>query len=393
MTVRSRWLVFAITTPLVVLVAVGGLIGASPDAPLQRGFAHLRVFQDVISLITQAYVEEVQIDPVMDGAMRGLADSLDAESAYLTPAEVKAADGGDSLGPADIGVTIARQFYLRVVGVRDGSPAARAGLRTGDFIRAIDGTPTRDMSAYRGTRRLAGQAGSTVELLVIRTSAADPHTITLTREAPSDRLVTARRLDGAAVARVHRFTPGTAGALATEIGNLRLTGATPLIIDLRNVAGGTADDAIAAARLFVKYGPLATRTERDGVPHPTAPEATDGGLTMPVVLLVSNGTAHAAEIFAAALQGNDRATLVGEPTPGLAGEQQLFRLPDGHGLWMTYAQYLKPDGTPIHGAGLDPDVPMGMPVVDFGEAPPATDAMLDRALEVARSGKTGAGER
>jgi len=383
---RTRWLILLVSTPFVLIVAVGSLIGATPE-PVQRAFGPLLVYKDVVSLIMSSYVEEVEIDPVMDGAMRGLADGLDAESAYLTPAEVEVHRDGAMPGPADVGLVVARQFYVRVVGVRDGSPADRAGLRTGDYIRTIDGTPTRDMSAYAGARRLAGAPGSKVTLLVIRSNPADPHQIVLTREVPDGPLVDGRRLDaGTVLIRVHRFEAGTAAALSAQLASLNASATTAVLIDLRGVADGSAEDAIAVARLFVKYGPLATSAGRDGTPDPVAPTAADGALTMPLTLLVSNGTAHAAEIFAAAIQGNERGQLVGEPTTGLAGEQKLFRLPSGHGLWMTYRKYLTASGDPIHGRGLRPDVPVAGAAVDFGEPLPEADPILERALEVARKG-------
>ncbi len=386
MTRTTRWLLFAISTPLVFLVAVGGLLGAAgatPEEP-QRGFAHLRVFEDVVSLIVSNYVEEIEVDPVMDGAMRGLADSLDAESAYLTPDDVRALEAGETRGAADIGVVVARQFYLRIVGVRDGSPAAGAGVRPGDFIRMIDGTPTRDMSAWEGARRLSGAAGSSVELVVIRTNPADPHVLKITRAAAPADVVTTTNVGGTPLVRVRSFGPGTADEIRNDLGAIG-AGGGPVLIDLRGVADGTAGDGVAAARLFVKDGPLATSAGRTGVKTVTAAETGDGAFTRPVLLLVSNGTAHAAEVFAAALQDHGRARLVGEPTAGLAGEQKLFRLPGGHGLWMTHLRYLTADGEPIHGEGLEPDEPVAIPIVDFGEAPPAADAVLNRALELARS--------
>ena len=116
---------------------------------------------------------------------------------------------------------------------------------------------------------------------------------------------------------------------------------------------------------------------------------------MPVVLLVSTGTANAAEVFAAALGQQPRARLVGEPTAGIAGVQRLVQLPEGHGLWLTYAQYLQADGTPIHQNGLRPDVPVEVPSVGFDETPPATrrgartgargpEVAVGRAAETAR---------
>ena len=131
------------------------------------------------------YVEEVKVDHVMEGAMRGLADGLDPDSAYLNAKQVKALEAGETLPDGDVGLELTRQYYLRVIAARDGSPAAKAGLQTGDYVRAIDGKPTRDMSVFEGTRLLRGQPGSKVTLTVIRGNAADPHEVTLVREKPS----------------------------------------------------------------------------------------------------------------------------------------------------------------------------------------------------------------
>ena len=161
MTSRTRWAIFLISTPLVVLIAVGGLLGATSTAATQASFPQLRVFEEVVSLVFAAYVEEVDVDKVMDGAMRGLADSLDASSAFLSVAEMRAVVADEALPNGDVGLVVTRQFgYLRILGVREGSPAARARLRTGDFIRMIDDAPARDISAFAGMRRLRGAPGS-----------------------------------------------------------------------------------------------------------------------------------------------------------------------------------------------------------------------------------------
>jgi carboxyl-terminal processing protease len=356
---------------------------------------HLKVFQEVVSLISQAYVEEVDVERVMDGAMRGLTDSLDSASAYLNPDEVRLVNAGAQLPSGEIGVTVARQFYLRVLGVQEGSPAARAGLASGDFIRGIGETPTRDMSAFTGNRLLRGAPGSKVTLTVLRGNAADPHVVELVREVLKPQPITARRLPGGETyVRIPSFSADTAGALRAQLPIVQLSGdqATPaavrtvraapgVILDLRGTSDGTAADAISVARLFVARGTLATRAGRTGEVDTVTAQPGDGPLTMPVVLLVSNGTAHAAEIFASALAGNDRATLVGEPTAGLAALQRLVPLPEGHGLWLTHARYLQHDGTPIHERGLRPEVLVEMSPPAFGDLPPTTDAGLDRAVE------------
>src|SRR5262245_47436384 len=170
MSSRSRWFIFLISTPLVIVAGVGGLLGASRSAPAQNSFRDLQVFQDVLQLIRTSYVEPVETDKVLEGAMRGLTEGLDPASAYLTAEEVKAVDSGAPLPAGDVGVVVTRQFYLRVVGVRDDSPASRAGLRTGDFIRGIDGKSTREVSAFTGRRMLSGAPGSKVQITLLRGS-------------------------------------------------------------------------------------------------------------------------------------------------------------------------------------------------------------------------------
>ena len=383
MTSKSRWLIFLVSTPLVVLAAVGGLIGANAAPAPQKAVTHLRVFEDVVSLIMSSYVEEADPDKVMEGAMRGLADGLDPLSSYLSPEEVAIVRTNTPPLPAgDVGLVVSRQFYLRIVGVRDGSPAARAGLRTNDYIRGIDNKPTREISAFTGMRMLRGAPGSKVELVVLRGNAADAHTVTLTREALTGQSVTTTRPpSGPALVRVSSFAEGTATALGAAFDSLQKAGASGAVIDLRGVANGPMEEGIAAARLFVKTGTIAIRSERNQPNAKTEAASGDGRITMPIVLLVSNGTAGPSEVFAAALNGNKRADLVGEPTAGLAAVQKLVALPENRGLWMTYARYLSLDGNPIHEHGLRPTVAVESPSVAFDDPPPASDDMLAKAIE------------
>jgi carboxyl-terminal processing protease len=358
MTSRTRWLVVAVSTPLVLFVVVGGMLGAAPRDP-QQGPVEIAQFRDVLGLIMQGYVEKVDVERVLDGAMRGLADSLDASSAYLTPAEVSALESGAALPAGDTGLIVTRQFYLRVVGVRDGSPAAKAGLQTGDFIRMIDGKPTRDMSAFAGTRLLRGAPGSKVALTVIRSNPTDPHEFTLVRTAPVATpadFVVVKPVNGKSVA----------GAEA-------------------HVRVASFGQGAAAARLFIKSGTIAIKAGRQPEKTTISAGPGDGAVTMPVVLLISNGTANAAEVFAAALAGNNRAELVGEPTAGLAGEQKLVKLTENHGLWLTVTRYLQVDGSqPIHERGVRPTVGVEIPTPGFDELPPATDQPLAKAVEQLR---------
>ena len=378
MTSRTRLLVLAISTPVIAFAIIGGFLGQAMTR--DDTYQHLRVFQDVISLVLNNYVEEVDVNRAMKGAMHGLSEGLDADSAYLPPALVKTLDEPE--GAADVGLELTRQYYLRVVSAREGSPAAKAGLRTGDYVRMIDGRATREMSAYEGNRLLHGAAGSKVKLLVIRGNAADPHEIELARERSTSPEVTSRLAEpGTGYLRVHDFSQQTPALLKTQIAALGKGGAERYIIDLRGSSHGDLDDGVAAARLFVKSGTLAIRQSRGDQREVIPAQASEATIAAPVALLTDGGTAGAAEVFAAALDDNDRATTIGDRTLGRAARQRLVRLPDGSGLWLTHLRYLSPKGNQIHEKGLEPDVEVDQPEVEFGSEPPAGDVTLQKALE------------
>jgi carboxyl-terminal processing protease len=385
MTLKTRLSVLFISTPVLAFVLVGGLMGKEPSG--DQSYQHLRVFEDVVSLVMSSYVEPVKVDRVMEGAMRGLADGLDPDSAFLSAKQVRAIEAGETLPDGDVGIELTRQYYLRVISARDGSPGAKAGLQTGDYVRAIDGTPTRDMSVFEGSRLLRGQPGSKVVLTVIRGNAADPHQLTLLREKPTTPAVTSRLIGtDTGYIRIASFRQDATPELKKQVADLSKSGAKGFIIDIRRTAEGPFENGIAAARLFVKSGTLAQEGGRDPkTATKIVAKPGDGTIDAPVWLLVTTGTSGAAEIFAAALDGNKRADLVGEHTLGRAGLQKLVKLPESRGLWLTYARYLTPAGLPIHGKGLEPKVQVDEPDVEFGAPAPTEDAILDAAVERAKA--------
>lgn len=381
MKIRGRVLVLAVSVPVIAFAAIGGFLGKSALAR-EDSYQYLRIFEDVVSLINSNYVEEVNIDKVMLGAMHGLADGLDPDSAYLDVAQVKVLDKGDAGGSAQTGLELTRQYYLRVIASRDGSPAARAGLMAGDYIRAIDGQSTRDSTVYEGQRLLRGKAGTKVRLTVLRGNAAEPHDLELGREdLPAAPVKSRLAAPGIGYLRVAEFTKATSDQLKAEVASLSKAGATRLILDLRGNAFGETDTGLAAARLFVKSGVLTYRQDRGKEKEAVLAAAGDGAITLTMAVLTDNGTSGAAEVFTAALSGNKRASTVGERTFGRAARQKLVRLPDGSALMLTHLIYLTPDSVAIHEKGLVPDLPVDQPDVEFGQAPPTTDAMLDKAIE------------
>jgi carboxyl-terminal processing protease len=384
MSLKTRLSVLFISTPVLAFVLVGGLLGNSSAASNDESYQHLRVFSEVVDLVMNNYVTEVKADRAMEGAMRGLADGLDPDSAYLTPQMVKALETGEAPADGDVGIDLTRQYYLRVVAPRDGSPGAKAGLQTADYVRAIDGKPTRDMSVFEGSRLLRGKPGTKVTLTVIRGNAADPHEIVLVREKAAPSLVTSRTLPGGAgYLRIVSFRDGVAQEVRKHVADLASKGAKGLIVDVRRTAEGSYENGIEAARLFVKSGTLAIKAgrEKTGTRAPIDAKAGDGSIDLPVTILATTGTAGAAELFVAALDGNNRASVVGERTLGRAGIQKLVKLPEGRGLWLTYARYLRPDGEQIQGRGIHPDVEVDEPSQEFGEPLPEKDVILDAAIE------------
>jgi carboxyl-terminal processing protease len=384
--------VLLISTPVLAFVLIGGLLGKASAGSDDEALRHLRVFQDVIGLVMSYYVEEVDVDRVMEGAMRGLAEGLDPDSAYLTPEQVKEVESGKAPGAGGLGIQLTRQYYLRVIATRDGSPAAEAGLQTGDYVRAIDGRSTRDMSVFEGSRLLRGEPGTKVALTVIRGNAADPHEVTVVRRALADPPVTAKMLQPAiGYIRIPVFTASTAADVKQQASDLEKQGAKTLLVDVRRTAEGAIEHGIETARLFIKTGTVTATAgrpaggQKEAVPQPVSAQAGDGTITLPAQVLVSAGTSGAAEVFAAALDGNKRADLIGEHTIGRAAEQKLVKLPENRGLWLTHLRYYTPGGELIHGAGLEPDVPVAEPDVEFGAKLPESDPMLDAAIKHAAS--------
>ena len=382
MTSRTRLVVLLVSAPVIAFVVIGGFLGRA--VAREDSYGHLRIFEDVVSLIIDNYVETVDIDRVMEGAMRGLSDGLDPDSAYLTVDQVRELESSERPSEGRVGLQLTRQYYLQVIAARDGSPAADAGLRPGDYIRSIEGQRTRTMSVFEGTRLLRGASGSTLVLTVLRGNSTEPTELELVREPIGGAAEVSGRIvsPGVGYVRIAAFGPDVAAQMTATVAELAREGARQLVIDIRAAAEGSLDTGLDAARLFVSSGALVVREEQAGARETFRAGGGDGTLRQPLVLLVDGGTAGAAELFATALTANDRAEVIGRRTRGRTALQKLVNLPNGSGLWLSWAQFLTPSGTPIHGQGLEPNVVVDEPVVSLGTTPPDEDPVLDRALDL-----------
>jgi carboxyl-terminal processing protease len=386
MSPRVRLLVALASTGLIGYVAVGSLLARALG---DTGYGQLAIFNEVVRLVLDAYVEPVNVDRAMAGARLGMTDALDGDSAYLDAEQFAEYQKSAPEQDADVGLTLTRRFaFLMVVATRPESPAERAGLRTGDLIKSIDGRHTRPVPAVIGQRRLRGAPGSTVTLGILR-AGADPFEVSVVRERILPAAPEGRMLDGTTgYLRVWDFDTDTDEALRTQIEVLKRDGATRMVLDLRGAGWGDPAYGAPVSELFMEGGVVARlvgrRIDETTLEADPARTAWRG----PLVVLVSSGTAGPGEIVAAALSDGAGATLVGEHTFGRAARMQPAPLPEG-GLVLTVAKYMSPSGVSIHGDGLEPGVAVAATdpheqELEGEETGP--DRILEKALEVLSEG-------
>ncbi len=379
---RARLLIALVSTGLIGYIAMGALLGKALG---DSSYGQLSIFNEVVRLVLDAYVEPVNLDRAMAGARLGMADTLDGDSAYLDPEQYKLVQHAASETDADIGLVLTRRFsFVMVVAPRPGSPAAKAGLRPGDLVKAIDGRHTRPMPALVAERMLRGAPGSSVALSVLR-AGAEPFDVTLVRERLKPTEAEGRMLDEATgYVRVSEFTATTAEDVRAHVETLRRSGAKQLLLDLRDAAWGAPANAVGVAELFLQGGPVAKLVGRRADAKLLQADAARSAWNGPLAVLVTNGTAGPGEIVAAALLDAGRAKLVGEHTFGRAAVSKTVPLPEG-GLVLTVAKYMSPKGTSIHGQGLSPSVPVAEDDDDLPEGTPRPDRILEKALEVVKA--------
>jgi carboxyl-terminal processing protease len=384
MSPRTRLLVALVSTGLVGYLAVGSLLTRVLG---DTSYGQLAIFNEVIRLVLDAYVEPVNVDRAMAGARLGMTDALDGDSAYLDAEQFERYLQPAPEQDAEVGLVLTRRFaFLMVVAARPGSPAEEAGLRTGDIVKSIDGRHTRPLPAVVGQWLLRGAPGSTVTLGVLR-AGADPFEVSVTRERILPAPPEGRMLDETTgYLRVTEFTPDTGDELRTKIDVLKGDGASQMVLDLRDAAWGDPADAAPVAELFMDGGPVATRVGRRVSETVLEADAARSAWSGPLVVLVDSGTAGPGEIVAAALADSAQVPLVGEHTFGRAAESTPVALPEG-GLVLTVAKYMSPAGLSIHGTGLDPSVLVSEDrdedAVDEDEPEAALpDRILEKALEV-----------
>jgi carboxyl-terminal processing protease len=261
----------------------------------------------------------------------------------------------------------------------DGSPAAQAGLQSGDAIVAIDGKPVSSMSnATALLGALRGKVGTRVTLSVLKANAAAPVQLTLVRAVTRDPEVHTANFDGIAYIALSRFGDTSGKQVAEAAATAAHDGARAIVLDLRGNGGGYGDEAVAVASVFLPPGPIFTEHERSGTPIVHRATGTPVW-TGPLAVLIDGDTASAAEIVAGAVQDVGRGAIVGARSFGKGVVQSIFDLPDGSAMKVTTSRYTTPAGHDIDHVGITPDIPVVQPAGSrVGE--PAADPQLRAAL-------------
>ncbi len=359
-------------------------VSAAASEPQDGAYRQMNVYSEVLQHIQTDYVEDPNMPAVTAGSLRGLLESLDADSSYLSPAEYKAykADQG---GKAQIGLEVSKRGgYAMVVSVVPGSPADRANIDEGDFIQAIGNQDTRDMSTAMIRRRLEGTPGSELVLAVVnpRRGSAVPKKATLTRAVVAEPAVTDTVYENGSIVDLHPFVLDRAhvDGIETKLKSAMKGADKKVVLDLRDVSTGEMSEGVRLANLFVRSGTIAT-LQGQTVAKQTF--TADAGKAIdpsgPLVVLVNHGTAGAAELVAAAVEDNKRGDVVGERTFGEGAQQKTFELADGGALILSVAKYASPSGKAYEDEGIVPTVPVASAPEDVSAA--ADDATQDQANE------------
>jgi carboxyl-terminal processing protease len=406
----SKILLLAVSVVLVLTVFLGvnssGVSAASE--PQDGAYRQINVYSEVLRHIQTDYVEEPNITSVTNGALRGLLESLDADSSYLTPEDYKAfkADKG---GKAQVGLNVSKRYgYATVVSVVPGSPADKANLNDGDIIEAISGQDTRDISLAMIRMMLEGAQGSELTVSVVRPRKAAPDKVTMTRAVSPLPPVGETMYENSSILYLKPVVldHDHVQQVESKLKAMPKSGNKKILLDLRDVAAGDISEAMRLANFLLKSGTIATLEGQRFAKQTFAADPSKAiNTTSPVVVLVNRGTAGPGEIAAAALLDNKRADLVGEKTFGEGTQQKTFELPDGAALILSVAKYESPSGKKLEDEGVTPGMLVASNTDDGGpggdgnedaipttESQPAVkkpgvsiDEQLNKALDLLKS--------
>jgi len=350
----------AVIFTCVVLWSTGAI--AAPPTREENTYRQLELFARVLSYVQNNYVEPVDEQQLMYGAIKGMLETLDPHTQFMPPdvfKEMKIDTSGEFGG---LGIEIARRNdNIVVVSPIDDTPAQRAGIRPGDQILKIDDEPTRNMELARAIQKMRGPAGKKVLLTIMRDGFTAAREFAIIRDHIRIASVESALYGGIGHVKVKNFQERTDQSLNKELQKLRAQNGGKelkgLVLDLRNNPGGLLDQAVAVSDRFLPGNLTIVSTRGRGGTQVTEEHSKerDGERGFPMVVLVNAGSASASEIVAGALQDHKRAVILGTPTFGKGSVQTVIEMEDGSGLKLTIARYYTPSGRSIQEKGILPD--------------------------------------
>ncbi|HEY5913431.1 MAG TPA: S41 family peptidase [Verrucomicrobiae bacterium] len=374
---------------VVVLVSgfgVGWLAGSGCASG--RKEPNLNLVAQAWSEISKNYVDRSAVDSteLTYGAIGGMVDALGdtGHSSFLTPEMVKELGKMERGEFKGVGIEIqSRNGQVVVVSPMDGSPAEKAGVHPGDVILRVGGRDVADWPLNRVVQEIAGRPGTKVTLTLLEPRTGRERQLTLVRASIKLHEVTWARVPGTDIAhlRLATFDAGVTRDLRRALGEIRDAGLGAIILDLRNNPGGLLDEAISVASQFLEFGDVLLTRDTRGKVEAVGVEKGGMATSMPLVLLVNEGSASAAEIVAGALQDGHRARLVGQTTFGTGTVLEEFRLSDGSALLLAVQEWLTPSGRSFWHKGIVPDLPLPLSGDEEALFPAAVKSMTPRQLE------------
>ena len=365
MTIRSKpFTLLAAGTVLGISLTMGhNVVGARDNSGDVLPLEQLRTFSDVFARIKRNYVEDVSDEDLLEHAIRGMLSGLDPHSSYLNTEQFQELRIGTSGEFGGLGIEVGMEDgFVKVVSPIDDTPAARAGMKTGDLIIRLDDKPVKGLALNDAVKLMRGKPGSDIVLTVVREGEDKPLKITITRAVIQVTSVRNRILeDGYGYVRVSHFQTKTPADMIKAIETMQIEGVlNGLVLDLRNNPGGVLSAAVGISDAFLNDG-LIVYTDGREEDSRLRYTASRGDIMegAPIVVLVNGGSASASEIVAGAMQDHGRGVVMGSKTFGKGSVQTIQNLPNGGAVKLTTARYFTPSGRSIQAQGIEPDIVTG----------------------------------
>jgi len=357
------------------------------DASYASTFEQLELFADVLARVRSDYVVNVDDEELIGDALNGMLQSLDPHSSYVSPEDYRALEESTSGEYGGLGMEVTSEDgVLTVVSPFDGSPAANAGIKAGDYVTSVDGESILGLSVSESVKKMRGKAGEPITLTVV-SKGEDPRDVTLVREIIKPHVVRAELKDGIGYLRLSQFNDRSESSLLENITKLQKEagGHLPgLILDLRNNPGGLLDQSVKVSSAFLSGGEIVSiRGRKSNDIQRFNAKSNQAVKGVPLIVLINEASASASEIVAGAIQDRGRGLVLGATSFGKGSVQSIIPLRGGRdgALRLTTQRYYTPAGRSIQGTGIEPDIAVSNKPKTESKADRLREADLPNAIE------------